>query len=158
MIKLASLTGGSIYERDEIINALSALNQIWSGDKLKAKVLAHQKLNGSSGFENTDDTPEQVWAKMQAADVVIDVLIYQPSWWERMKDRMGKGVVGYEDSDGVHVNGLILDGESMPDVADNLAHETFHQLGYTHDFNPTPERPYSAPYGVGVMVGEVLGG
>lgn len=154
MITLRSLTGATETEATQIRGALAALNLIWSSDPFKAAILAHTKLDGSPGFENTDDDCQAVWDKMHSGDVEIDDSVYSPTFWQRLR---GNNVVGYEDTDGsVHENRTFLDGAIAAFIADNLAHESMHKLGYEHDFEPTAIRPYSVPYGVGEIVNTLL--
>lgn len=154
MIKLRKLSGATKSETIQINEALAALNSIWSSDTLKAAVLGHTKMNSEIGFESTSDTNLQVWEKMQKGDIELDDSVYSPTWRSRLA---GNRVVGYEDQDGgIHQNRTFLDDASAAFIADNLAHETMHKMGYEHDYGSTPERPYSVPYGVGQIVSTIL--
>lgn len=154
MIKIVKLTGATEKEEKIIYDGLAALNAIWDADKFKEAVLAHKKLDGTIGFENTDDTNQEVWDKLHAADIEIIDEVYTPSWWERKHDNI---VVGYEDEDGsVHQNSTFLDDYENCDVADNLAHESCHVLGWSHDYEDTDIRPYSVPYGIGQIVSALI--
>lgn len=150
-ITMASLTGATDDEAVKITAALALVNKAWGSPELQAKVLAAVKLDGTPGFESTDDSPQQVWNNMQAAGAVaIDDEVYTPGWFQR---RFDNDVVGYEDTDGsVHENSTFIDEYTPAEVANNLAHETCHKLGYSHDFDATPQRPFSQPYQIGDMV------
>ena len=45
--------------------------------------------------------------------------------------------------------------QTILDAAGNLFHEWLHKLGYTHSSSSTPTRPYSVPYAVGYMMGNI---
>lgn len=152
MIKIQMLYGATEDETTQINGGLSYLNKVWSSDALKQKVLTHTKMDSSPGFENTDDSCQQVWDAMQAADISLIDYVYDPT-----REDVKYGVVGYEDEDGsVHESREFLPEYDAADIADNLGHETMHKLGYSHDEDPTPIRPYSAPYGVGQMISDLV--
>lgn len=155
MIELTSLRNADYIETQKMNFAIGLVNKSWTSEYLKEAILSHKKLDGTLGFENTDDTNEQVWNKMQAMfsqGISIDVTMYYPNFFQRFHNN----VVGYEDDNGIHVNKTFFDNYDPCDVANNIGHETLHQCGYEHDYEETPIRPYSAPYAIGAMIGAFL--
>jgi hypothetical protein len=66
-------------------------------------------------------------------------------------------VVGYTNSGTrrIWVNTKFFNSFQENSVAGNLFHEWLHKLGYTHDVSSTPTRPYSIPYAVGYIMGNI---
>lgn len=62
--------------------------------------------------------------------------------------------IGYTfpSSLGIWMNTKYFDRYTPYQVAGNLTHEWVHKLGFTHDVESTPGRPYSVPYAVGYIV------
>ncbi|MBA2403751.1 MAG: hypothetical protein H0V66_03185 [Bdellovibrionales bacterium] len=66
-------------------------------------------------------------------------------------------VVGYTygGSRRIWVNTKFFNSYLENSVAANLFHEWLHKLGYTHDSASTPTRPYSVPYAIGYIMGNL---
>ena len=66
-------------------------------------------------------------------------------------------VVGYTNSGTtrIWVNTKYFNTFLENSVAGNLFHEWLHKLGYTHAFSATTTRPYSVPYAVGYIMGNI---
>lgn len=66
-------------------------------------------------------------------------------------------VVGYTNpsTPRIWVNTKYFDTYLPNSVAANLFHEWLHKIGYAHDSSATVQRPYSVPYAVGYMVGNI---
>lgn len=66
-------------------------------------------------------------------------------------------VVGYTNggTKRIWVNTKFFNVYKENSVAGNLFHEWLHKLGYTHDYASTPTRPYSVPYAVGYIMGNI---
>ena len=155
MIKIKSATGFSDDELKKLQGGVDLANKTIVDARFKAKVLAHLKLDGTSGYENTDDSCEQVWdnikSKMIDSDLEIDFSIYTTAWYDRADDI----VIGYEDEDGEHLNRKFFSEFTEADLVDTIIHESGHAIDYTHDFESTNIRPYSEPYGTGYEAEEV---
>ena len=66
-------------------------------------------------------------------------------------------VVGYTygGSKRIWVNTKFFNSFKENSVAGNLFHEWLHKLGYTHSYASTPTRPYSVPYAIGRIMGNI---
>lgn len=64
-----------------------------------------------------------------------------------------KGVLGWTYANTLKqwVSRWFLNSASTAELAGNRAHEYMHKLGYSHPFNSTGDRPFSAPYAVGYL-------
>lgn len=79
--------------------------------------------------------------------VEFNYFIDKRSFWKRFSK-----VLGWEDAKGVHTYQDVYDSMSVSALAGHLVHEAAHALGFTHEFNWSPERDYSVPYRVGNWV------
>lgn len=66
-------------------------------------------------------------------------------------------VVGYTNggTKRIWVNTKFFNSFQENSVAGNLFHEWLHKLGYTHSSSSTPTRPYSVPYAIGYIMGNI---
>ena len=66
-------------------------------------------------------------------------------------------VIGYTtpNSDTINNNRKFFRRMSNQELAGHYFHEWLHKVGFDHEFNWTPERPYSVPYAVGDIVSEI---
>lgn len=55
----------------------------------------------------------------------------------------------------INVNTKYFNTYKDNNVASNLFHEWLHKLGYSHDAAATTRRPYSVPYAVGYIIGDL---
>jgi len=61
----------------------------------------------------------------------------------------------YPDSDTIWINENFYHSSTPADIAMNMTHEWTHKLGFDHDFEKTPLRPFSVPYAIGYMIQEM---
>ena len=66
-------------------------------------------------------------------------------------------VIGYTNggTKRIWVNTKFFNSFKENSVAGNLFHEWLHKLGYTHSYASTPTRPYSVPYAIGYIMGNI---
>jgi hypothetical protein len=57
----------------------------------------------------------------------------------------------------IWMNSKYFNKHTPAEVASHLTHEWLHKLGFDHDRERTPERPYSVPYAVGYIVKGIAG-
>lgn len=149
------LVGANTAQSTKYAKAIEVFKKVIKDPEFKKRVLAHKKLNGSLGFENTTDTPAKVYEKLLQAsetfkkaeidhDVDIEVRFYYAN----------NSTVGYTypNVGYINVNTKFFDGYKPNSVAANLLHEYMHKLGYGHDSARTTRRPYSVPYGMGSIM------
>ena len=140
MIILNSATGFSDSELSLLKAAVDKCNAVMATDAFKAKVM-------TMTFACTMDTGTQVLAKL-AQPLTVDFFIFWPSWWKRHFSRE----VAYEDSQGVHFDKNKFDGESFAEICNTVGHESTHDAGYVHPYEPCADRDNSVPYQIGDLI------
>lgn len=91
-------------------------------------------------------TRQQVVDKLKTDKVVAPLFYYYPKWYQ------SKNVIGYTNAGdpNIYLNRYFREDNTwtLCSEASNEAHEASHKMGFVHDFNRTPTRPYSVPYTV----------
>lgn len=89
-------------------------------------------------------TRKQVVDKILTTVVVAPLFFYYPTIFQ------SKSVVGYTmpGEPTIYLNRRFRNDSTwtLCSEASNLTHEATHKMEFTHDFNNTPQRPYSVPY------------
>lgn len=155
MIKIVEAIGFSWQEKVTLIKAERLANGVIAGAAFRDQVLAHKKLDGTPGFDECDDTPEQVYQKFMAAwekGGDITVALETPPWWNVVARRKE---VARETEKGPVFNALKFPCGGVPGVADTLTHEFAHGAGFGHSYKKSAKRDNSAPYRIGAIVGEL---
>ena len=100
-------------------------------------------------YTSTTDTGPEVIAACTALPWDLVIFVYSPGWrfWRRWSSALP-----WTDAQGIHIYASYMGRATLADLAGTIAHEYQHELGYTHDYNPTPQRPDSEPYFVGNTV------
>jgi hypothetical protein len=146
MLTIADDHGFSQDELIKVSQGFDMANRVLPSKDFHQRILAHHKLDGTPGFENTDDTPEQVYTRLTTGDAAIRISIQSYPWYDFPK----RNEVAHENPDGgVVLNRKFFANEDVPSLVNTIIHEYCHTRGYVHDHEPTARRPYSVPYGVG---------
>jgi hypothetical protein len=153
MIKSVSANGFMTGELQKLLAGIDLANQSLQDPEFDSDFLACKRMNGSSGFENTDDTPAYALQRLKAGLTTdranVQFSIYTESFMQRLHRKLtGWMTDGYEDNLGTHMNREFFASASLAEIAANVAHEFTHAMDYGHDRQPTARRPYSLPYQV----------
>ena len=137
--------------------AIEIVKLVVATEKFKNDVL-NFTYNGQKAFiDNKGLTNAQVYqAILNAAETLkpiknnmmdLEVELYYAA----------NSVVGYTNGGTrrIWVNTKFFNSFKENSVAGNLFHEWLHKLGYTHAYASTPTRPYSIPYAVGYIMGNI---
>lgn len=126
-------TTNDIYYKNKILAAQVKVNDTIKSQCFKDFIMKRSRLEQTNG-----KTRDQVIEDIRSQSVSINVNTY----------RKNNGVIGFRQppSKDININKYFHDQYFACSSAANLAHESSHVIGYTHDFKLTKRRPYSVPY------------
>ena len=114
--------------------------------------------NGQKAFiDNKGRTNEQIYQSILDAAETLKPIKNNIMDLEVQLYYAATNVVGYTNSGTtrIWVNTKYFNTFLENSVAGNLFHEWLHKLGYTHAVSATTTRPYSVPYAVGYIMGNI---
>lgn len=119
----------------KIVDVQKKVNETLKADCFKNFILKRSKLVQTNG-----NTRLQVIEDMRTSSQLIEVKTYFKS----------NNVIGFRipPKKEININKHFHDSYSICSSAANIAHESAHVIGYTHDFKLTKRRPYSVPYSI----------
>jgi hypothetical protein len=151
----------STEQNQKLDQAITVLDQVLNSAEFREAVLNFSH-NGVPGFVNNNglsnleiyhqlmDAAEK-FPVQHPADQVADMKlsIYFPPFWKPYS----RAVAFTSPSDPwLHIYNRYYNDAKISDIANTVIHEWTHKMGFDHDFNPTPDRPYSVPYGIGGII------
>lgn len=155
-----SLTGvklinASSSQKSKYDKALVIVQKVMKNPEFKKRILAHKRMDGKSGFENTSDTPARVYEKLLQGSETYKtankdgIAQLEVKFYYENNRTVGYTYpsVGY-----IKVNTKFFNDYTPSSVAANFIHEYLHKLGYGHDSSATTRRPKSVPYGIGSIM------
>lgn len=157
------ITKAKESEKHAIIEAGKRLQVVINHREFEQRVLVHE-YDGKSGFADNviagrQFTNAQVLAILLAGREELDPVLdhewdMELSVYTRKRSTVGSTSPGITT---VYMNrrALRFEEAGWGEIAGNMAHEHCHKLGFDHDFESTPKRPFSVPYAIGDMVEKV---
>ncbi len=158
--ELSAMNQFTESQKEKLREAAAVAERVINSDEFRDKVI-NFTYNGEKHFVSTDLSNEQVYDTLLAAketytgntDSVAQLClnIYTPPFYKKWS------VVGYTTpgQPDIYMNSYYFNSFDATEVAGNMVHEWTHKLGFDHDYNRTARRPYSVPYAIGAMVGEL---
>ncbi len=160
-LKVTDRENFSAAQSQKLDQAIVVLDQILNTPEFKEAIL-NFSYQGKLGFiQNNGKSNLEIYEALMAgaeqfpsprpADGVADMRlsIYTPPFWKPIS----RAIAFTSPSDPfLHVYNRYYNNASIADISNTVIHEWTHKMGFDHDFNATPERPYSVPYGVGGIV------
>ncbi len=132
-----SFINGSDYWRNKVLASAKRASEVMSDPVFLASVAKHH------GFDFTQMTPADVSHVIEnAGEVTIKVGFYKGWWWSK--------AIAYEENGEIWFN-TRKDGYGAGDVG-NVAHETLHKMGFSHNGNSASGNGNTVPYWVGEQV------
>ena len=137
--------------------AIEIVKLVVGTEKFKNDVV-NFTYNGSKAFiDNKGLTNAQVYQAILNAAETLQPIKNNKMDLEVELYYAATSVVGYTYSGSrrIWVNTKFFNSFKENSVAGNLFHEWLHKLGYTHAVSATTTRPYSIPYAVGYIMGNI---
>ena len=137
--------------------AIAIVKLVVATEEFKNKVLNYT-YNGQQIFaDNAGKTNAQIYQSILDAAEELHPVKNNTMDLEVELYYEASSIVGYTNggTTRIWVNTKFFDSFQENSVAGNLFHEWLHKLGYVHDFASTAKRPYSVPYAVGYIMGDI---
>lgn len=169
-VNVEKFSGFSTSERAKADAAMDVIEQVINSDEFREKVLTFTHKDPSTGmikqeFANNvvggqtlsnQDVLDRIYRAVENfrpepnAQIDLNITIYTSSWWNR-------GTIGYTypNSDTIWVNRRHYKNFKPSQIAANFTHEWLHKIGFGHDYNATKRRPFSVPYAIGNIMGQL---
>jgi len=152
-VQLELANFSSSHER-KVYQASELIKQVIASEEFKDRVIGHV-YKGKKQFSNNNGlTNKQIYKKIIEGSEQL-----KPGKDNTMNLKLvsyysGNTVVGYTYPHALNVwmNEKFLNQYSAAKITTNMIHEWLHKLGFDHDYESTPSRPYSVPYAVGYLV------
>lgn len=139
-------------------NALAKLKIVLNSEEFRRRVVNFTYQGRKVFVDNRGQTNEQIYRTiMNGAETLNGIIDYKMDL-DITLYYSNNSVVGYTypNVNKIWVNNKFFATYTLGSVAANVAHEWLHKLGYGHDYQRTPSRPYSVPYGVGGIVRDLV--
>ncbi len=147
----------SAAQKAKVEKALALMKLVIEGDEFKSRVLSHTYKGKKTFVDNGGFTNQQIYDKILAG---------AETWNKEVDEEMDielelyyalSSTVGYTypDSKRIWMNTRFFTPYTAAEVSHNIMHEWMHKLGFTHSSSSNAARPYSVPYAVGNLMGEL---
>lgn len=113
-------------------------------EKFFKLALVDSTVLNKSTFDFSDATPTQIKERISGG-FNVKITTYKPSIWKGGK---WSSVIGYHSAGTIYLNSFYI---NRPDceIINTIAHETMHNLGYSHGNNSSEGKDNSVPYWTG---------
>lgn len=141
-------------QQNKVLDAVDLIKQVIASEEFKKRVLGF-KYNGKKAFiDNNGLTNAQIYQKIlegseklrpgknNTMDITVETYYVDAN------------VIGYTlpSINKIYMNRKYFNTFTPVQISSNMVHEWLHKLGFGHDYESTPTRPYSVPYAVGYIV------
>jgi hypothetical protein len=149
-------------DQDKVKKAKEIIELIMNSEEFKNRVL-NFTYNGKKEFhQNNGLTNEEIYNLLMTGEELLmpestgvmnfDLTLYtSKNPWSKVK--------GYTNPDSmrIYINRKFfkLSSWTAVDTAGNMVHEWVHKMGFSHDYRDNNDRPYSVPYAIGYIVGDI---
>ena len=147
----------TVTQENKFRNALEIIKKVVATEKFRTKILNHT-YNGSKTFvDNGGYTNAQIYQQILDGAETLQKIVDNEMDLEVEVYYAATSTVGYTyaNSKRIWVNTKFFNSYDAAGVAHNLFHEWLHKLGFTHSSSYNSARPYSVPYAIGDIVGDL---
>ncbi len=150
-------------DRVKILSAIEVMKTVINSREFQEQILNFTFKGDRRFHQNEGLSNEQIYQQLMDARehlmpetpgvVNLDLSLYTPKWWQVTQ----RNVVGYTNPDSmrIYMNTKFFRKFTADEVAGNMTHEWIHKMGFSHDFNDNPDRPFSVPYAIGYIMREL---
>lgn len=141
-------------QENKVLEAVDLLKAIISSEEFKTEVLNHRYKGKKTFVDNRGLTNAQIYRRILESAEKLKPTKNNTMDVTLVTYRESANVIGYTlpSVNKIWMNTRYLNQFTPIQVASNLFHEWLHKLGFGHDYERTPERPYSVPYALGYLV------
>lgn len=141
-------------QENKVLDAVDLIKKVIASRTFKSRILNHTYKGKKTFINNRGLSNSQIYKKILESseklnpgkNYTMDITLatYQTD----------ANVIGYTlpNVNKVWMNTRYLNAFTPVQVSANLVHEWLHKLGFGHDYESTPSRPYSVPYAVGYII------
>jgi hypothetical protein len=144
-------------QEDKILVASDLIKKVIASDEFKSAVLNYQYQGKKNFIDNDGLSNAQIYKKIIEGVEKLSPEIDNEMDLELVIYNANNSVVGYTLPNEIKIwmNAKFFDQNIPAKVTENMMHEWLHKLGFKHDYERTPTRPYSVPYAIGYLVGRI---
>jgi hypothetical protein len=138
-------------------SALRLLEEVVNSEEFKERVINFKNKKGLRAFaSNLGLSNEDIYARfMEGRETLQQDTPNEMNFFLKLYNNPWSRVIGYTSASTnlININWKYFKGNSMNNVAANLAHEWVHKIGFGHK---SASEHDSAPYAIGYIVGELV--
>lgn len=142
---------------EKMETALRALEEVVNSEEFKERVINFKNKKGERSFaSNKGLTNEQIYAQfMEGRETLQQNTPNEMNFFLKLYNKPWSKVIGYtsQNTNVININLKYFKGNSINNVAANLAHEWLHKIGFGHKSAAEHD---SAPYAIGYIVGQLV--
>lgn len=152
-----SLVGFEGEKGEKMETAFRALEEVVNSEEFKERVINFKNRKGERAFaSNKGLSNEEIYAQfMEGRETLLKDTPGEMNFYLKLYHKRFSRVIGWtnQNINVIHINWKYFKGNSINNVAANLAHEWVHKIGFGHK---SASEHDSVPYGIGYIVGELV--
>jgi hypothetical protein len=144
-------------QEDKILAAADLIKKVVASESFKNGILNHKYKGKKTFVDNGGLTNAQIYKKILEGSEKLNPGKDNTMNLNLIVYRDNSSTVGYTYPNVMKVwmNSKFLNKNRPSEVTINMMHEWLHKLGFKHDKERTPSRPYSVPYAIGYLMGRL---
>lgn len=152
-----SVEGFDGEKGEKMYAAFRALEEVVNSEEFKEQVINFKNTKGVRAFaSNKGLSNEEIYAQfMEGRETLQQNTPNEMNFFLKLYNKPWSKVIGYTSQkiNVININWKYFKGNSVNNVAANLAHEWTHKIGFGHKSAAEHD---SAPYAIGYIVGQLV--